>query len=163
MYLTKSREILDFVRAVQRAQAAMPHVGLDQVIAETAAVLGVQTPSEIEYRAMLVTVAQTPRNRSRGHPRSEAQTKSEAVAALVVYFESLGYRPEHALRGALHCLCLDGHLSRKCAREAVAKYKAMTAPDQYEILARMVYTTRWPGTKLIPPGMMKLRAKSTKD
>jgi len=148
MYLTKSREILDFVRAVQGAQAAAPHVSLNQHIAETAAALGVQIPSDIEYRAMLMTVAQTPRNRSRGKPRSEAQTKSEAVAALVVYFESLGYRPEHALRGALHCLCLDGHLSRKCAREAVTKYKAMTAPDQYEALARFTYSKYRPGAIL---------------
>jgi enoyl-CoA hydratase/carnithine racemase len=158
MYLTKDREILDFVRAVREVQAAMPHIGVGQAVAEAAATLGVQIPSDIEYRAMLMTAArmEAARKRSRGRQRSEAQTKSEAAAALVVYFESLGYRPEHALRGALRCLGLDrdGYLSRKCAREAVTKYKAMTAPDQYEALARFTYAKYKPGAILkFPQGV----------
>lgn len=164
MYLPKDREILDFVRAVREVQAAMPHVGVGQAVAETAAMLGVPTPSDIEYRAMLMTAAQmeAARKRSRGRPRSEAQTKSEAVAALVVYFESLGARPGHALEVAIHRLGM-GAISRQVAHEAVKKYKAMTTSDQYAVLAQLAYATRWPGNRLAPPEIRTRRTKSRKS
>lgn len=160
MYLTKDREILDFVRAVQGAQAAAPHVSLNQHIDETAATLGVQTPSKMEYDAMLETAAQT--RRRRGKPTSSTQTRGEAVAALIVYFESLGVRPGHALEVAIHRLG-EKPISRQVAHEAVKKYKAMTTPDQYAILAQLAYATRWPGNRLTPPGIRARRTKSRKS
>jgi len=78
-------------------------------------------------------------------------TKSEAVAAVTVYFESIGARPEQALAEAQRWLGV--RVSRKVAKAAITDYRNHLLPQdavpwtsQCFLLANFAYATFKPGT-----------------
>jgi len=154
----QAREVRDFVRA---AVALQRETRCTFEAAKTLAsvMLGDgTTPAEIptpqEFSAALVTV----RRRNRGRPRSETLPKSEAVAAVASYFESIGAAREQAIDEAKRWLSVS--LSRRVAKSAVAAFKNNTSVDQYKLQALWAYATFNPGTTLpLPDGMVKLKKR----
>lgn len=133
-----NREVLDFLRAVDGTRAA---TGMCEgyCIAIVADILGVPIPSPAMLKNMRLHRAGVTRKRSRGKPLAGGVTKGEAVASLATYFESVGARPEQAIRLAHAYLGSGFKVSRKVAKAAIAKYRAATSPDQYRIQAEFVY------------------------
>ena len=121
-------QVVDLVRAVQEVEAANPTQPLDWALQTTAAMLGIVPYTESEYRSLLLQVVRTPRRRPRGRPAADAMTRGEAVAAVAVYFESIGARPEQALREAQRWLGV--RVSRKVGKAAIKAFRAMCLPSE---------------------------------
>lgn len=145
-----SREIVDFLNAVDDARN---RTGLDEEICIewVAQVLGVAPPAPDTFIRMRLHKARLTRLRSRGRPRASGMTKSEAVAAVTVYFESIGARPEQALAEAQRWLGV--RVSRKVAKAAITDYRNHLLPQdavpwtsQRFLLANFAYATFKPGT-----------------
>lgn len=145
-----NREILDFLNAVDDARN---RTGLREglCIGWVAEVLGVAPPTADSFIRMRLHKARLTRRRSRGRPRASGMTKSEAVAAVTVYFESIGARPEQALAEAQRWLGV--RVSRKVAKAAITDYRNHLLPQdavpwtsQCYLLANFAYATFKPGT-----------------
>jgi hypothetical protein len=147
-------EIRDFVRATLGVQHATG-LSMDQAKQYTASMLGIPLPSEADFNRALI---ETPAKKRRGRIRSAGLTKRDAVAALSVYFESVGARPEQAIDEAKRWLGIT--LSRRVAKVAVAAFRANTASDQYKVQALWAYATLKPGTTLpLPDHFLNVRKK----
>jgi len=135
----REREIRDFHRVVlelMRTGYTFEHANHD-----AAYLLGVVSPFDGEYLPSM------PPSRTRagvGKPAGKGTSKRDAVAAVAVYFESLGAGPEHAIKEAKRWLNVS--ISRSAAKDAVLVFKANTAPDQYRAQAHWAYLTFKPGT-----------------
>lgn len=140
------REIRDFVRATLAVQYDQGGT-LDQAKAETARMLACEIPSEIEFNEALALPGG---KRRPGRPRaSTGLPKREAVAAVAVYFETCGAKHEQAILMAGQSLGIP--LSRKVAKEAVAKHRLNTAGKQIKLQAQVAYAVYVPDTTLPLP------------
>lgn len=153
------REIRDFMhltKALQRDSGC----SMEQAKQHAGQFLGCQVPSEAAFNAVLV--APGVRRRRGRQPRSEL-TKRDAVGAVAAYFESIGALPEQAINEAQRWLGIK--LSRRVAKEGMARFKANTSPGQFKIQASWAYATFKRGTTLPLPEVMwptprKTRVKS---
>lgn len=140
-----NREVRDFARAamaVQRETGCTVHQAKEQVMQW----LGTEMPSELEFNAALNG---TPARHRRGRPAVTGLTKRDALAAVAVYFEAIGARPEQAILEAKRWLGIA--LSRHGAKAAVTAYKVNTSPNQYKHQAMWAYLTYKQGTTLPLP------------
>lgn len=93
-----------------------------------------------------------------GAPTDEGLSKRDAVAAVAVYFESVGAGKEQAINEAKHWLNIS--LSRNVAKLAIKAFKANTSPEQYEPQAKWAYLTFKPGTtQPLPDNVVNVRTK----
>ena len=161
------REIQNFVRTVLEVQRET-RCTLQQAKEQVTQLLDTEMPSELEFKAALTAA---PARRQRGRPYSEGLSKRDAVAAVAVYFESLGEGKEAALHLAWSWLGIfsnrreaaeaaregpgaslaDRTVSRKVAKIAIAVFKARTLPEQFLPQAMFAYWTFKPGTTLKLP------------
>jgi hypothetical protein len=151
-----TRENRDFVRATLAIQQADPAFqSMAAAKQQTVQLLGVQAPSDADFKKAL---AEPPARRARGRPTSVDLTKRDAVAAVAVYFESIGAGAEQAIIEAQKWLNIE--LSRRVAKEAVTKFKANTSPDQFKPQAMCVFQiVRQGTTQALPMKMDKVRKK----
>lgn len=172
------REIQNFVNAVLEVQQDT-RCTLQQAKEQVTHLLDAEMPSELEFKAALTAA---PARRQRGRPYSEGLSKRDAVAAVAVYFESLGEGPEAALHSAWRWLgifsnrreaaeaardksdtSLTGHtVSRKVAKIAIAAFKARTHPEQFLPQAMFAYLTFKPGTTLKLPAILSRKVVGVK-
>lgn len=139
------REIRDFVR-VTRALQKEGACSLEQAKKHAAAVLGCEIPTADEFSAALVLPG--PR-RTRGRPHSRNLSKRDAVAAVSVYFESIGAGKEQAI--ALAQRWLNIKVSRRVAKSAVLSFRQQNSAEELRLLALWAYATFKPGTTLRLP------------
>ena len=148
-----NREVRDFARAamaVQRETGCTVHQAKEQVMQW----LGTEMPPELEFNAALNG---TPARHRRGRPAVTGLTKRDALAAVAVYFESIGARPEQAIIEARRWLGIA--LSRHGAKAAVTAYKVNTSPNQYKHQAMCAYLTYKQGTTLPLPACFEPRRR----
>ena len=125
---------------------------------EAAKLLNVAVPTDAEFNAILAE----PTARKRvGRPPLNGLTRSAAVAALAVYFRSIGARPEQSLVEAKRWLNVS--VSRKVALKAIEVFKVQTDPVYYRASAMWAYQKIKGGTTLplpehIDPAPRKRRA-----
>jgi hypothetical protein len=152
------REIRNYVRvvlAIQRANGS----SIDQAKHEADLLLGDPPPSEDEFKWGLNAPA---RRKRKGRQRSEGLTKRDAVAAVAVYFESLGAGVEQAINEAKGWLRIE--LSRRVAKNAITAFKALTTPEDFRKQADWAYTTfRQDTTLKLPHSMTKTPKKRQKN
>lgn len=155
-----TRATRDFVKAtlaIQQADPAFQSMALAKQ--QAAQLLGVHVPSDAEFQAALAEPQARP---ARGRPLSPALTKSDAVAAVAVYFESIGAGAEQAIVEARKWLNLE--LSRRVAKEAVTTFRAATSPSQVKPQAQWAYATYRPDTtQALPEVMTRVRKKRKKS
>ena len=155
----RDRQVRDFVRAALGAQAATG-VSMERAKYDTAQMLGVDIPDAADFnRALTAPLAR----RRRGRQHCEGLSKRDAVAAVAVYFESIGAGVEQAITEAQRWLGIA--VSRRVAKAAVGAYKGNTGAEQYKGQALWAYGTFKPGTTLPLPATLtytrrKRRAKS---
>ncbi len=142
------REIKDFARAAIGIQAATG-VTMPQAKAEVARRFEVEIPDDDEFAKALIA---PPALRKRGRPPNDRLTKRDAVAAVAVYFESVGAGREQAIDEAKRWL--DITLSRRVAKEAVSVFKARNTPDQFKIQAQWAYASFRPRSTIRLPAMI---------
>lgn len=151
------REIRNYVRvvlAIQRASGS----SIDQAKHEADLMLGEPPPSEDEFKWGLNAPA---RRKRRGRQRSEGLTKRDAVAAVAVYFESLGAGVEQAINEAKRWLRIG--LSRRVAKNAMVAFKASTTQGDCKQQAEWAYATFMQDTTLkLPESMTKTRKNRQK-
>jgi hypothetical protein len=124
---------------------------------EASRLLGVDAPSEAEFNQAL---AGPLARRGRGRPTSEKLSNRDAVAAVAVYFESVGAGSEQAILEARRWLNIP--LSRRVAKAAVSAFKANTSPEQFKPQAVWAYLIFKPGTtQPLPDSMIYARKKRT--
>ncbi|OQW88310.1 MAG: hypothetical protein BWK72_08435 [Rhodoferax ferrireducens] len=147
------REVRDFRRVV--LELMQTGCTLEHAKHDAAYLLGVVSPFDGESMPTM-PLSQT---RARvGKPAAEGLSKRDAVAAVAVYFESVGAGTEQAINEAKRWLNVS--LSRRVAKDAVAAFKSNTAPDQYRVQAQWAYLTYKPGTTLkLPETVVKTRKK----
>lgn len=96
--------------------------------------------------------------RRAGAPADEGLSKRDAVAAVAVYFESVGAGKEQAINEAKRWLNIS--LSRNVAKLAIKAFSANTSPEQYEPQAIAAYSTFKPGTtQPLPNNVVNVRKK----
>jgi hypothetical protein len=134
------REVRDFRRAVLELMQKTGST-FQQANHDAAYLLGVVSPFD---GGALPKMPLSKTRRRAGAPTDEGLSKRDAVAAVAVYFESVGAGKEQAINDAKRWLNIK--LSRKVAKVAVLAFKANTSPEQYEPQARWAYLTFKPGT-----------------
>lgn len=148
------REVKEFVRAALGVHRETG-MSLDEAKRYTSLMLGVPVPAEADFNKALI---EPPAKKSRGRARREGLSRRDAVAAVAVYFGSIGAGVEQATNEAKRWLNIT--LSRRVAKVAVAAFKANTAPSQYRIQALWAYETFKPGSTLpLPTIFVKTRKK----
>lgn len=154
-----NREIKDFVQVTlgfQRSSPAFADMGVAKM--EAAKILGVAIPTDEEFNR--ASSGQSVRFK-RGRPVGEGLSKRDAVAAVAVYFESVGAGKEQAIAEAKRWLNIS--LSRRVAKNAVDAFRANTDPMQFENQAKWAYLVFKPGTtQKLPPTMDRTRKKRRK-
>jgi hypothetical protein len=129
--------------AIQRQSG----VSIDAAKQEALRVLGGNMPSQADFNVALISSAS---NRRVGRPRKVGGiTKGGAVAALAVYFRSIGAKSEQSIELAKHWLNIV--ISRKVALAAVARYLKECSPENYKPNAWGVYQKVRGGTTLPLP------------
>jgi hypothetical protein len=89
------RQLRDFVRATLGVQDSDPAFrSMDRAKAEASRVLGFDPPSDVEFRLGLTLPGPV---RRCGRPPTEVLTKRSAVAAVAVYFATVGEGAEQAI------------------------------------------------------------------
>lgn len=139
------REIRDFVRVTQALQKEDACL-LEQAKEHAAEVLGCEVPTADEFSAALVLPG--PR-RTRGRPHSQNLSKRDAIAAVSVYFESIGAHKEQAI--ALAQRWLNITVSRRVAKSAVFSFRQQSSAGELRLHALWAYATFKPGTTLRLP------------
>lgn len=154
-----TRETRDFVKAALAIQKADPAFqSMAAAKQQAVQLLGVLAPSDADFK---IALAELPARRGRGRRPSVELTKRDAVAAVAVYFESVGAGAEQAIVEAKRWLNIP--LSRRVAKEAVVKYKASTSPDQFKLQAKYVYqAVRQGTTQELPAKIDRVRKKRQK-
>lgn len=138
---------------IQKSDPAFQSLKLAKLEAQR--LLGGEIPSESEFE-MVLAAAGT--RRGRGRPPVERTSKRDAVAAVAVYFESVGAGAEQAIIEAKKWLNLK--LSRRVAKVAVSAFKANTSPTQFRPQAQWAYMTFKPGTtQKLPESIIYVRKK----
>ena len=152
------REINDFVRATLAIQKSHPAFSsMADAKKESMRLLGGDAPTEAEFNLAL---RRPPARRKRGRPNTEGLSKRDAVAAVAVYFESIGAGAEQAITEARRWLGIS--LSRRVAKDAVTGFKANTGKDQFKPQAEFAYLTFKVGTtQSLPESMTYVRKKRT--
>ena len=152
------REINDFVRvalAIQKSHPAFSFIA--DAKQEAVRLLGGEAPSDAEFNLALVMPMA---RRKRGRPPSIGLSNRDAVAAVAVYFMSVGARAEQAITEARHWLGIS--LSRRVAKVAISAFKANTSPDQFKPQALYAYQIIKVGTtQNLPESMTYVRKKRT--
>lgn len=147
------REVRDFRRVVLDLMR-VSGVTFQQANRDAAYILGVGSPFDGEAMPTL-PLSQT---RARvGRPTAESLSKRDAVAAVAVYFESVGAGAEQAIREAKRWLNIS--TSRSAVKQAVADFKANTAPDQYKPQALFAYAKYRQGAHPLPEIVVKSRKR----
>ena len=149
------REFRDFVRVTRAVQRDLGGT-LERAKKDAGLFLDVATPSDDEFKKGLSLPGP---KRGRGRPRAiTGLSKSEAVAAVAVYFETCGAGREQAITEACRWLGMSltrkglqksasaKYLSRKVAKEAVTAHRLNTGADQIWIQAQWAYRTYRPLT-----------------
>ena len=149
------RHLVNVALAIQR-NTGQP---LSTAKEQAAKTFGVPVPTEAEFNAMLTA---PPARKPVGRPRSHDLTKGQAVAAVAVYFRSIGARPEQSLVEARRWLKCS--ISRKVALQAITEFQATTTRDLYRASAMFAYQKMTGGTTLplperIDPAPRKRRGK----
>jgi len=154
-----TRATRDFVKATLAIQQADPAFqSMAAAKQQVSQLLGVPAPSEADFK---IALAELPARRGRGRLPSVELTKRDAVAAVAVYFESIGAGSEQAIVEAKRWLNIS--LSRRVSKEAVSKFKGETSPDQYKSQAAWAHLTFRPGTtQALPEAMTRVRKKRQK-
>lgn len=147
------REVRDFRRVVLELMQT-PGYTFQQANRDAAYLLGVCSPFTGEGMSKL-PLSQT--KRRAGSPTGEGLSKRDAVAAVAVYFESVGAGKEQAINEAKHWLNIK--LSRRVAKVAIAAFKANTSSSQFEPQARWAYSTFKPGTTQPLPAIVTATRK----
>ena len=146
-------QLRDFVRVAVDLQREMG-CSMDHARETAAQMLIVVPPSLDEFnRALSFPV----RRRGRGRVKDGALTKGEAVAAVAVYFESVGAGREQAINEAKRWLGVS--LSRRVAKAAVEQFKANTAMDQFKPQALFAYAKFGQSAVPLPESMQKVRKR----
>ncbi len=126
----QERELRDFVRAVQDFQRR-EGCSFELAKSEVARMLGVVSP--LEGNGIVPLPASLTRRR-RGRGPKQGQTKADFVAAVAVYFESVGAGKEQSVNMAQGWLGIS--VPRQSARDAIARFREITTPSQYKIQAQ---------------------------
>lgn len=146
-------QLRDFVRAAVDLQREMG-CSMEHARETAAQMLMVLVPPLDDFnRALNFPV----RRRGRGRVKDGALTKSEAVAAVAVYFESVGAGREQAINEAKRWLGVS--LSRRVAKAAVEQFKVNTAPDQFKPQALFAYAKFGQSATPLPESMPKVRRR----
>lgn len=155
------RHIRDFVRvtlAIQRQSG----VSMDAAKQEALHVLGGSMPTEADFNGALLSSTS---KRRVGRPRQVGGiAQGRAVAALAVYFRTIGAKSEQSIELAKRWLNIS--ISRKVAFTAVARYLKECSPVNYKHNAWAVYQKMRGGTTLplpeciVPAERKKRRTKS---
>lgn len=154
-----NRNTINFVRAVIGIQREL-RCTLEIAKKVAAVMLGdgvrpAPIPKDGEFAAAL---AMNQRSRARGRPRSDSLPKSEAVAAVACYFESIGAAREQSITEAKRWLNVS--LSRRVAKQAVDTFRQNTSPEQFKVQAGWAFQTYRPGTtQMLPTIIRKVRKK----
>ena len=153
-----SSEVFAFVRVVRELQREMC-CSLNDAKATAGAMLGdgitpASVPTDAEFNHALLSL---PNRRGRGRPSSGTLQKSEAVAAVAVYFESVGAGREQAVNEAKRWLNVS--LSRRVAKGAVESFKANTSQDQFKPQALFAYAKFSGSSVPLPETMQKMRRR----
>jgi hypothetical protein len=149
------RELRDFIRAVHDFQR-ITGCTFVQAKSEVSRMLGVVTPMEGDGIVRLPT-SQTSRRRGRG-PSAAGLTRADAVAAVAVYFQSVGAGMEQSVITAQRWL--DIKVPRQSARDAIARHKASTTPSQYKIQAQWSCAVQpEPNKTPLPDSVAKVRKR----
>jgi hypothetical protein len=153
------RQLRDFVRVVMDLQREMG-CSMEHARETAAQMLMVVPPSPDEFNRSLNSPV---RRRGRGRVKDGALTKSEAVAVVAVYFESIGAGREQAITEAKRWLGVS--LSRRVAKSAVEFFKANTAlspvplEDQFKLQALFAYAKFRQSAVPLPESMPKVRRR----
>ncbi len=145
------RQLRDFVRAVVDLQREMG-CSMEHARETAAQILLMVPPTLVEFNRTLNLPV---RRRGRGRVKDGALTKGEAVAAVAVYFESVGAGREQAINAAKRWLAVS--LSRRVAKAAVEQFKMNTAPDQFKPQALLAYAKFGQSAIPLPDSMPKVR------
>lgn len=152
-----ARELLDFVRvaiALQRETSC----SMEQARGMAAQRLMVDPPNVDDFnRALAVPI----RRRGRGRVKDGALTKGEAVAAVAVYFESIGAAREQAINAAKRWLGVS--VSRRVAKSSVEIFKGNTANDQYKPQADFAYAMYGQSAVPLPVSLQKARKRRSRN
>lgn len=148
------REVRDFRRVVLELMQKTGST-FQQANHDAAYLLGVVSPFD---GGALPKMPLSKTRRRAGAPADEGLSKRDAVAAVAVYFESVGAGKEQAINDAKRWLNVS--LSRNVAKLAIKAFRANTSPDQYEPQAIAAYSTFKPGTtQPLPNNVVNVRKK----
>lgn len=144
------REVQDFVRVTLALQKTY-NCCLEQAKVYASTILGCTAPGNAAFdKARSCKPV-----RARGRPSSTSLTPRDAVAAVAVYFESVGARPGYAIKEAKGWLG-NVKLSRRVAMAAVKVFKGNTSPEQYQIQAQFAYAKLRGQTLPLPDSMIRV-------